>query len=71
MRLDPYLTSYKKLTQETSRVVQWLKSTCNAGDVGSMHSQEAKIPHAEMQLSLWAVTGKSVCLNQDLMQSNK
>ena len=36
-----------------------------------MHSQEAKIPHDETQLSLWAVTGKSVCLNQDLMQSNK
>ena len=41
------------------------------GDVGSMPSQETKIPHAEAQLSLWAVTGKSVCLNYDLMQSKK
>ena len=62
MGLDLYLTSYKKFTQETSLVVQWLRIRL-AGDVGSMPGQETKIPHAEAQLSLWAVTGKSVCLN--------
>ena len=34
---------------------------CNAGDVGSIPSQETKIPHAAEQLTLRATTAEPVC----------
>ena len=64
MGLDLYLTSYKKFTQETSLVVQWLRiRLAMQGMWVPCLVRKLRAPHAETQLSLWAVTGKSVHLN--------
>ena len=47
----------KTLCTETFLVVQWLRICLpNAGDMGSVPSQETKIPHAMGQISLHAGT---------------